>query len=162
MDMADPVTWTAIAAVGTLAAAGVSAYGSLESGRRSREAAEMVATQEEAQGTAELAAAQREAEERKWQGRLVASRQQAIAAASGAGAGADAPTIVTIMQKTAERAAYGAETAIYGGQSRRDALNRSARNRRITGNADQVGSYFTAAGTLAGGLGRFGELQARA
>jgi hypothetical protein len=117
----------------------------------------MVATQEESQGNDELAAAQREALDRKWQAKLVQSRQQAIAAASGAGAGADAPSIVTIMAKTAERAQYGVESSMYGGQRRRDMLRLSARNRRITGQADRDGSLFTAAGTLAGGIGRFGE-----
>lgn len=160
--MADPVTWTAIAAVGTLAATGISVAGSLEAGRRSRETQELLAAQEESTGTAELAAAQREAEERKWEAKILQSRQQAIAAASGAGAGSDAPTIVNLMAKTAERGQYGVDSMIYAGETRRDAYRRSARNRRITGEADQIGSYFTAGGTLATGIGRFGELRANA
>lgn len=158
--MADPVTWTAIAAVGTVAAAGIGAYSALESGRQSREANYEMAANEEAQGRDEFAAAQREALERRYEAKLVQSRQQAIASASGAGAGSDAPTIVQIMSKTAERAAYGEETSRYGGLSRRDRLYASARNRRRSGDADQSGSFYRAAGTVAGGIGRVGELYA--
>lgn len=157
--MADPVTLTTIAAVGTLAAAGVSAAGQISSGMRNREIAEEQARQEEAQGREEFAVSQREMLERRMAGKLAMSRMQAIAAASGGGAGSDAPTIVRLMQKSAERSAYGEQTSVYSGMRLRDALNASASTRRRTGANNFAGSMYSAAGTVLGGIGDFARIQ---
>ncbi len=158
--MADPITLGTVAVVGAIAAAGISAAGSIYAGQKSRESSQILALQEEAQGREEFAAAQREASERSLEAKLIQSRQQAIAAASGGGGGADAPTIVNIMGKTAQRGAYGVETAIFGGESRRRAAYISADARRRTGENNFVGSLFTAGGTLAGGIGDFARMSA--
>lgn len=151
-------TVTAVAAAAAATGAIVSAAGSVYSGMRAQEAAEVIARQEESAGKDEFAAAQMEAREQALHGILVQSRQQAIAAASGAGAGPDAPSIVTLMKKTAERSKHAQDTIVYGGQRRRDTLNASAAARRRTGSNEFVGSLFTAGGTLAGGVGRVGQI----
>lgn len=157
--MADPITLTTIAAVGALAGAGISAYGQIDSARRNAEIAEGQARQEEAQGREEFAASQREMMERKLAGQLAQSRMQAIAAASGGGAGSDAPSIVKLMQKTAERSAYGEATATYTGMRLKDALNSSAGARRRTAANNFTGSMYSAAGTVLGGIGDFARAQ---
>lgn len=156
--MADPLTLITVAgATAALAGAAVTAYGTIEGGRRSQEVAERQAALEEAQGRDEFAAAQREAFERRLESKLALSRQQAIAAASGGGAGPDAPTIVKIMESTAQRGAYGAEATTYRGIRLRDALYSSASARRRTGANDFQGSIYSAVGTALGGIGNFGR-----
>ncbi len=158
--MADPGTLLAVAAIGAVAAAGVSAAGSIYAGTKNREAAYIAAQQEEEQGREEFAASQREAFERALEAKLTMSRQQAIAAASGGGASADAPSIVRLQEKTAERAQYGEDSARYGGESRRRSSFRAAEARRRTGENNFVGSLFTAAGTMAGGVGDYARMRA--
>ena len=157
--MADPVTLTMIAAGAAIAGAGVSAYGQIDSANRNREIAETQARQEEAQGRDEFAASQREMIERKLAGKLAMSRMQAIAASSGDGAGSDAPTIVRLMEKSAERDAYGRGTAVYSGMRLRDALNSSAGARRRTAQNNFTGSLYSATGTVLGGIGDFAGAQ---
>jgi hypothetical protein len=158
--MATTSALLAVAAIGGLAAAGISAAGSVYAGQKSREAANIVAAQEEDQGREEFAASQREAFERSLEAKLTMSRQQAIAAASGGGSGADAPSIVRLQEKTAERGQYGEDSARYGGESRRRSSFRSADARRRTGENNFVGSLFTAGGTLTGGIGDFARMRA--
>lgn len=157
--MADPITLTAIAAGAAIAGAGVSAVGQISSANQNREIAEQQARQEEAQGRDEFAASQREMIERKLAGKLAMSRMQAIAAASGGGAGSDAPTIVRLMEKSAERDAYGRGTAVYSGMRLRDALNSSAGARRRTAQNNFTGSLYSATGTVLGGIGDFAGAQ---
>lgn len=158
--MADPITWTAIAAVGTLAAAGIGAAGSIYAGQKNQEAANIIAAQEEDGGRADFAASQRDSLERSLEARLTLSRQQAIAAASGGGGGADSPTIVKLMQRTAERAQYGKDSSIFAGEAAKRGAFRSAEARRRTGNNNFIGSLFSAGGTLAGGIGDAGRMYA--
>lgn len=146
-----------VAAIAGIAAAGISIAGTLYGGQKDKEAAYALAKQEEARGDAEFASSQRDAQERELEAKLILSRQQATAAASGAGAGNDAPTIVQILQKTYERAAYGTSSVLYTGKQARQAYYDSAAARRRSGDATALGSYFRAAGTLAGGIGRFAE-----
>lgn len=154
--MADPLTLITIAgATAALVGTGVTAYGQIEQGRRSQEVAERQAALEEAQGRDEFAAAQRETFERRLESQLALSRQQAIAAASGGGAGADAPTIVKIMESTAQRGAYGEQGTTYRGIRLRDALYSSASARRRTGANDFQGSIYSAIGTSLSGIGNF-------
>lgn len=157
--MATLATLTTIAAGAALVGAGVSAVGQISSANQNREIAEQQARQEEAQGRDEFAASQREMMERKLAGQLAMSRQQAIAAASGGGAGSDAPTIVRLMEKSAERDAYGRGTAVYSGMRLRDALNSSAGARRRTAQNNFTGSLYSATGTVLGGIGDFAGAQ---
>lgn len=148
-----------LATVATLAGTAVTAGATIYSGMQQQQMAEEIARQEELAGKNEFAAAQREADERRMAGALLMSRQQAIAAASGAGAGSDAPTIMKILGDTAARTQYGVDTSMYQGEQRRDDLNRSARNRRITGQYNFFGSIARAAGYGLGGVGDWAAAQ---
>jgi hypothetical protein len=138
--------------VASVVAGGAAAAASIYAGNQTRDAAYEAARRDERAGRDEFAAAQREAQERKLEGELILSRQQAIAAASGAGAGSDAPTIVRLMTETAKRSRYGMETAMYQGRSRRQTYFDSAESRRKTGDASFLGSIFTGIGQFAEGF----------
>lgn len=132
----------------------VSAGGTIASGVAAKNAADYEAKQMEIKAAEERAAAQREAQVKRREGQLVMSRQQALAAASGAGAGADAPTIIRLMTDTARDAEYNAQTVRYGGESRAVGLMDSARGRRASGRASLLGSTIGAFGQAAGGLAK--------
>jgi hypothetical protein len=131
----------------------VSAGGTIMSGVAAKNAADYEARQMEIKAAEERAAAGREAEEKRKEARLVMSRQQALAAASGAGAGMDAPTIVKLMTQTAGQGEYGAQTVRYGGESRMTGLLDSAKGRRMSGRATLLGSVFAGAGQAIRGFG---------
>lgn len=122
----------------------IGAAGTLASGAAANAQAKSEALAMEAQGKEELAASQREAEEKKREGRIVMSRQQALAANSGGGA--DDPTILKLMTRTASESDYNARTALYGGEQRKRGLFDSAANRRTSGKASFLGSVFAAGG----------------
>lgn len=130
----------------------ITAGGTLLSGVAGAAAANNEAKQMEAKGKEEFAASQREAQEKRREAALVQSRQQAVAAASGAGAGMDAPTIVKLMTDTAGQGEFNAQTVRYGGENRRNALFAAASNRRASGRASLLGSVFSSFGTLAKGM----------
>lgn len=142
------------AALGALGSA-ASIAGTIAQGRAANAAAQQDALNAEAAGREERAAAQRDAEQKRREGAMVMSRQQALAAASGAGAGAESPTIVRLMTDTASDAALGAAVANYGGESRQRGYIQTARARRAEGRASLMGSYLAAggrSGELFGGL----------
>jgi hypothetical protein len=146
-----------IAPILTLGAAVVGAGVSIYAATKKNENAQREAPQLESIGRDEFAAAQREALEARLQGKLVQSRQQAVAAASGGGGGWDAPTIVKLMSDTGEQTDYAAKVASYGGIQRRENLYRQADSVRRGGQSSLLGGYLSAAGTLLGGVGRYGE-----
>lgn len=135
-----------------IVAAGAGAAATIYGGMETRRAADEAAKRDETAGTAEFAAAQREAQERKLEGQLIMSRQQAAAAASGAGAGADAPTIVRLMTETSKRTQYGVDSVMYGGRQRRQGYIDTAQARRETGNANFIGSILSGVGQFAEGF----------
>lgn len=132
----------------------VSAGGTIASGVAANNAAKYEAQQMEIKAAEERAAATREAQQKRREGELVMSRQQALAAASGAGAGTDAPTIVKLMTDTAKESEYNALTARYGGESRARGLLDSAKARRTSGRSSLMGSVIGGFGEGAAGLGR--------
>lgn len=136
------------------ASAGLGLVGSIASGVAADNAAQFEAAQMEAKGKEEFAAAQREAQAKRREGALVNSRAQALAAASGAGAGTDAPTIVKLMSDTTGEAAYNASTVMYGGEQRKRGLFDSARGRRAEGRASLLGGILGGVGQFAGGLAK--------
>lgn len=129
------------------------AVNEVQAGAAEQEALNIVADQEEAAGTAELAGAQRQAQERVREGQLVASRALAVAAASGGGAGTDAPSVFKILTDIGERTAYGAETEIYNGLVARKGYFDSAAAKRKTGANSYFGSFLRAGGALGSGIG---------
>lgn len=142
-----------IATVATAAAAVVGAGASIYQGYASYQAAQTQAHELEKAGTLSFANAQRDALEKRLQGRLILSQQQAAAAASGGGAGTDAPTVVRLMTETAQRAEYGAQSSLFQGYAERATANTSAENVRKTGFASFIGGLMRGVGSLAGGLG---------
>lgn len=140
--------------IAAIAGTALSAAGTIAAGQAEKRNADYIAKQEEMRGQEEFAASQREAQQYKREASLAQSRAQALAAASGGGAGTDAPTIVKIMSDTAGQGALNANTAIYGGVSRRAGLMDSARGRRASGRASLMGSYLSAFGQTATGLGK--------
>lgn len=142
-----------LATVATGVAAVVGAGASVYNGFLAKQEAEERAHEYEKLGTAEFAASQGDAFERRLQAQLVLSRQQAAAAASGGGAGADAPTIVRLMTETAQRGEYGAQSAMWGGQQRRNTYFTSAANTRKSGANALVGGLLDGIGMLIGGTG---------
>ncbi len=142
-------------------AAGSSIFGALTSiaGGNSASAASKVqqAAYNQAAGQ-NRAVSQRQAEEARRQARLVQSRQQAVAAASGAGA-AD-PTVVNLMGEARKAGEMDALTALYQGeQSARD-LEYAGTLARFKGKQAKQAGYLNAfsqvlagAGTLADAFG---------
>lgn len=149
-----------LAVIASVIGAGVQFAGSMaqaagqrEAGRAAEEDAYFEAEQLEDQSKEEFAASQRDALEARREGRLANSRGQAVAAASGAGAGTDAPTILKIMGDVAQRSEYGAQAALFGGESRRAGLYTQAEATRRTGRAQRRGANLSAMGTIFGGIG---------
>lgn len=139
-----------LGAIGT----GVSALGTVAQGAAAKRSAEFEAEQLEMKSAEERAAAGREAAQKRREGELVASRQQALAAASGAGAGTDAPTIVKLMTDTAGQADLNARVVQSGGESRARGLFDSAKGRRASGRASFLGSTIGGFGQAASGFGK--------
>lgn len=133
-----------------LIGAAISGIGTILGGVAANNAAQSEALQLEEKGKEELAASQRDADQKRREGALISSRQQALAASSGAGAGADAPTIVKLMTDTAGQAEYNAQVDLYGGKSRKEGLFNAAANRRREGKASLLGSVL-------GGFGGFAK-----
>lgn len=143
-----------IATVVGLAGSALSAAGTVAAGAAEKRNQDFMAAQEVMRSKEETAAAQRDAIAKRREGAIVNSRAQALAAASGAGAGSDAPSIVKIMGKTAGEAEYNAGTAMYGGYSRAAGLRDSAKGRRAAGKASLLGGVLGGFGSLASGVAR--------
>lgn len=142
----------------TLGAIGsvVSGVGTIAAGAAEQQSANFEAAQMEQKAKEEVAASQRDALQKRKEGAILNSRAQALAAASGGGAGTDAPTIVKLMGQTAGEADYNAQTAMYGGYSRAAGLRDSAKARRASGQASLLGSVLGGFGSMAGGLNKSG------
>lgn len=145
-----------IGLISGLAGSAVSAVGAVQQGRAANAAAQQDALNAEAAAKEERAAAQRDANEKRLEARLAQSRQQAVAAASGGGAGTDAPTIVRLMSDTAGQGELNAQTAMFGGESRAQGFLQTAKARRAEGKASLLGGYMSGFGTMASGLSSFG------
>lgn len=142
-----------LALVATIGSAVIGAGSAIYSGSVQQDMANQAADQEERAGKNEFAAAQRVAQQRRLEGELILSRQQAAAAASGAGSASDAPTIAKIMSETAGRIEYGVDSEIYAGQQRMDDYNASARSRRQTGQYNFLGGILRGIGRGLEGVG---------
>lgn len=137
-----------------IAGSAASAVGTYAAGKAEKQNQDFMAAQEDMRAKEETAAAQRDAIAKRREGAIVNSRAQALAAASGAGAGMDAPSIVKIMADTAGEAEYNAGTVMYGGKSRAAGLRDSARGRRAAGKASLLGGTLGGFGQAASGAAR--------
>jgi hypothetical protein len=149
-------TWIGsnIGTVASIAGTALTAAGTLTSGKAERNNQEYIAKQEDMKAKEELAASQREAIQNRREAVFANSRAQALAASSGGGAGADAPTIVKLMSDTAGQGELNAATSMYGGQQRAAGLMDSAKGRRASGRASYLGSQLGAFGQVAGGIAK--------
>jgi hypothetical protein len=132
----------------------ISGLGSVVGGIAANNAAAFEADQLEQKAKEERAASQRDAIEKRKEAAFVQSRQQALAAASGGGAGTDAPTIMKLMASTAGQGEYNAQAALYGGENRARGLMDEAMGRRMSGRASLLGGVFGGFGSMASGFGR--------
>lgn len=133
----------------------ISAVGGVASGVAANNAAQFEAQQQEMAGKEAFASSQREAEAAKREAAIVQSRQQALAAASGGAA--DDPTIVRLMSDTAKEGEMNAQSYLYQGKNQKRGLMDQAMATRMTGRASMFGSFLGAAGSLAGGFGKYYE-----
>lgn len=120
--------------------------GKVVAGRAAKRSADDEAAQLDRRASNTRASAQRAAAEEERNARLVASRGQAVAAASGAGAGD--PTVVNLMADILGEGRYRALTALYEGEEQARSDNAAARTRRREGRAARTASYLDAAGDL--------------
>lgn len=138
------LTWLgdAIGVAGSL----MNAQSTIAAGNTTREAAYADAAAMERQAGRVRAQGQRAAIEDKRQGRLVQSRIQALAAASGAGA--QDPTVVKLQGDIEGESEYRALSDLYTGDTQADTLVEDARNTRRYGR-NVAKAYNTAAmGTI--------------
>lgn len=138
-----------IGAVGTV----VQAAGTIAAGRAERAAGEYQAKQLDRKAMEELAASQREAYEYRQNKELALSRQQAVAATSGLGA--TDPQVLELAGETASRGRYQESLAVYVGKERKAGLEAQAKGARLLGRAAELGTRYSAAGTILGGIGSF-------
>jgi len=111
-----------------------------------------VATQQAQQ---ERAAAQRDALDARRQGMILASRAQAAAASSGAGA-LD-PTVVNVIGGLQGGAEMAGLASMYQGASRGRALENQAVVSRFTGKQAQTAGMYSAFNTLLSGASSFAD-----
>jgi CRISPR/Cas system CSM-associated protein Csm5 (group 7 of RAMP superfamily) len=132
----------------------VSAVGTIAAGKAEQNNQNYVAKQEDMKAKEEMASSQREAQQNLNEADLANSRAQALAASSGGGAGAEAPTIVKLMSDTAGQGTLNANTTLYGGMERASGLRDSAKGRRAAGKASFLGSVLGGFGQAAGGFSK--------
>lgn len=92
-----------------------------------------------------LAASQRVAQEEDRHAKAVASRAQAVAAASGAGTGG---TVHDVISGIAKEGAYRSQLALYNGEERARILKQQAANARYEGQAKQRAGFIGSIGTI--------------
>jgi len=141
-----------MAALGVISAA-IGAIGTIAQGVAANNQAQFEAEQQKMQGKEELAAAQRQADQQRKEAALVQSRQQALAASSGAGA--SDPTIIKLMTDTAGQGELNAQGTLYGGEQRKRGLFDQASATRLSGQASLFGSFLGGAGQLASGFAKY-------
>lgn len=138
-----------------LVGTGVSTVGSIAAGAAQEEMLEAQATAAERQANEERAASQREAIQRAREARLVLSKQQNVAAASGAGA-LD-PTILDIMGKTAAQGQYNVSSALYEGEARGAGLEDQAAIDRMRARQAKLAGFVDAGSTMLSGISGFSD-----
>lgn len=155
---------TIVGIAGTVVGAGAAIYSAKETydqGVAQQQEYDRQASVDTLVGKNEYAAAQRESEQRQLEGKLIASRAMAYAAASGGGTGGDDPTIAKILTDNGDRAAYSQASVMYNGQAMQDNYDAQASAKRISGQNSYFGAVMRSFGTLAGGIGHLAESTAQ-
>jgi hypothetical protein len=132
---------------------GIQAGSRIAGGMSARQAGAYNADALDRQGTEEVAAAQRVAAERRLETDRVLSRQVALGAASGAGAG---PSLLDIVGDTAQAGEYRAQADQYQGNQRARALHERGRVARWEGDRAFMGSILEGIGGIASGAASYG------
>lgn len=118
--------------------AGATAYGGYETAR----AADVAAEGLDSAGGQYVAASQLKAQNELRRTKLMTSRAQQLAAASGAGA--SDPTVVDIISGIAGEGAYRSELALYEGKEQQRAMAAKADAMRYQGASAQAAGYVNA------------------
>lgn len=139
----------ALSVIGAL----VSAAGSIVGGIAANNQAKAQAQAMTVRAGEERAASQREAIDRSREAKLVMSRQQAVAAASGGGA-AD-PTVVNLMAGVAARGDYNSATALYEGETKGRGLEYQATLTRMQGRQAMFAGFINGASSILSGFSNF-------
>jgi hypothetical protein len=139
----------------TLFGAGVQAKGQLKEGKVANQAAKFEAAQMEIKGDEAYALATRAAAQERHKGVLLASRANALAAASGGGT--DNQNITHIIAGIENEAEYNSMMEMYKGNVQRQDLFLGAKSRRVSGKNAKTAAYYNAAGTILGGVAKAGE-----
>lgn len=128
-------------------------------GYQANKAARFEAAQADVNAGQAQAASQRNAADEARKGAFVASKAQALAAASGAGA--TDPTVVTNIAEIARETAYRESMAMYGGDERARAFKTQAAALRAQGSAAQRAGWMSGFGTIVKGadslFGKYGR-----
>lgn len=124
----------------------VTAYSAVRQGEAANAAAQARAAQMRAQANAEQAAGQRAYLDEKRQTNYVASRAQAVAAASGAGV--SDPTVANIISGIQGEGEYRALTAMYQGDVTAKGLEYGADVSEREGRAARSSGYLKGAATV--------------
>lgn len=130
------------------AGAAVSGLGAIQAGKQQAAAAEFQARQLEASGKAEMAVAQREAQEQRRQKELVLSRARAVAAASGGGQ--DIPLLGAIEEEGELRAL----TALWEGDEAAKGRKAQAAASRFEGRQAKKAGYVRGGTTILSSIGQ--------
>lgn len=128
--------------IGTALSAGSTIYG----GVRGLTSANATAKELKRKGDNELAVAQREAMRRQRETQLVVSRQNAVAAASGAGA--TDPSVIATEAKTQQEGDYNSMLDMYNGMVSRADLYHEAATTKKEGVGKLLGSFMDAGSTI--------------
>lgn len=147
-----------LAAVTTVAGAGLSAYGAIEGGKAAQEAADAEALWMQRRAEEERGAASAAAAAKDKQTKLLMSRQLAVAAASGGGA--SDPTVVDLMAEAAGEGNVQARGAMWEGQNRAEGLTYQAALKRMEGQEAVRASYIKAGSSILSGMSSFSKYKA--
>lgn len=132
---------------------GLSAAGTIYSGIQAKNSADYEAKLLKSKADQEKAIASRNMADKITEKKLVTSRQQAVAAASGAGV--DNPTVNALQGKAEQRGDYNAMLEMYNGLQASNDLRAQAAIRKQEGQSALMGSFLSA------GAGIYGDLSQR-
>ncbi len=144
-----------ISTIATIGGTVLGAVSSIQQGKYQDAVAQAQAKAEERKANEVQAASQRDAAARAKEAKYVMSRQQAVAAASGGGAGDS--TILNLMAQTGAQGQYNANSSIYEGQVQGGDLKYQAGIDRMSGRMQRQAGYIGAGTTLLGGIADFAK-----
>lgn len=143
--------------IALVAGTALSAAGAIQQGKAQEAALKAQAQAQEARAKEERAVASREAAKRAERAKQVLSRQQAVAAASGAGA--TDKTVLDIMSETAAEGDVQSRTALYEGEMRGRGLEYQAAIDRMNARQAKLSGFINAGSTVLSGVGSYYDMK---